>query len=239
MKKIKTEGQYQKKAFSDLEKKLQISFRDKNNLIQSFVHRSFLNEDHDFNLEHNERLEFLGDAVLEFLTTKHLYCHYDNTEGEMTRWRSSLVNTKTLAQIAYKFNFQDYLLLSRGEKNNKVSDNILANTMEAFIGALYLDQGIEKVESFLEKNIFVLLPDIIESAAYLDAKSELQEITQSVLRQAPVYDIVSTQGPDHNKKFKVSVSLDGKILSVGTGSSKQEAEQDAATKALKFFKKST
>lgn len=239
MKKIKIKDYYQEKTFGDLENKLQVSFCDKEKLIQSFVHRSFLNEDSDFPLNHNERLEFLGDAVLEFLTTKYLYQHYENSEGEMTRWRSSLVNTKTLAQVARQFNFQDYLLLSHGERNNEISDNVLANTMEAFIGALYLDQGIEKVEIFLEKNIFVLLPDILKSVAYLDAKSELQEMTQSVTRQAPVYNIVKTEGPDHHKKFKVSVSFNGKVLSTGTGSSKQEAEQAAATKALNFLKKST
>lgn len=232
------ESLYQDKSFHQLEKSLGVSFRSKSSLIQAFVHRSFLNEHPDFPLDNNERLEFLGDAILELLVTEHLFRQYHNTEGELTRWRAALVNTKTLSSVAEKFNFSKYLFLSRGEGSRSVSRSLLADTLEAFIGAAYLDQGMAAVQKFIEQHILILLPGIIESVSYLDAKSELQELIQAGGETSPTYQVLETQGPDHDKQFKVGVFLGQKMISSGTGHSKQAAEQMAAEQALKLLKKS-
>jgi ribonuclease III len=236
-KKNKIEYWYQLKDFAFLEKQTKAIFKDKSLLVQAFVHRSFLNENPEFPLGNNERLEFLGDAVLELSTTEYLYCKYSASEGELTRWRAALVNTKKLSQLAQKLEFKKYLLLSHGELNGQISDGVLADTVEAFIGAIYLDQGQKRVDRFIVDNILILLQRIIDQSDYIDAKSKLQELIQSQGRVAPCYEIIQTEGPDHAKNFKVGVLIDGQIVSTGSGGSRQMAEQDAAERALHYFKK--
>lgn len=225
------------KDFSILEKKLGINFKDKDLLLQAFVHRSFLNENPDFKVSNNERLEFLGDAILEKVVTEHLYLNYpDKSEGELTTWRAALVNAKILAKIALEVGFNDFLLLSQGEtkEEGKARQYILANTIEAFIGSLYLDQGIEPCNQFIHNNLIKELPEIIESGIYKDVKSKLQEQSQEKQGYTPVYNVLKEWGPDHNKNFKIGVYLGKELIAEGQGSSKQEAEEDAARQALKI-----
>ncbi len=223
------------KDFSLLEKNINLKFKNKDLLIQAFVHRSFLNEHPKFRLFHNERLEFLGDAVLELVVTEYLFKKYPkNPEGEMTIWRAALVNAKMLAKIAKRLGFNSFLLLSSGEQKEegKARQYILANTMEAFIGALYLDQGINACKKFIKKNILKELPSIIKKGLYKDAKSFFQEQSQDKTGITPVYKTIKEWGPDHAKHFIVGVFLGDKMVAEGEGSSKQEAEEKAAQKAL-------
>ncbi len=228
---------YREHNFGLLEKEIGISFRDRSLLINAFVHRSFLNENHDLDLNNNERLEFLGDAVLSFLVAEKLYKTYPNSEGELTRWRSALVNTKILADLARRLKFQDYLFLSRGEKENLASDSVLADAFEAFVGAVCHDQGFEAAKKIIEDRLITLLPEIINSSSYIDPKSRLQEIVQSNKKITPNYQVISETGPDHNKHFKVVVSVNNQKLGQGTGRSKQAAEQAAAERALNLLEK--
>ena len=221
--------------FSHLEEKLGIRFKNKNLLIQAFAHRSYLNENSQFKLGNNERLEFLGDAILEKITTEYLYLNYPKEqEGILTSWRASLVNGKMLAKVAAEIGFNDFLLLSRGEakENGKSRQYILANVMEAFIGALYLDQGIKLCEEFISQNILKELPDIIEKGAFKDSKSRFQEEAQEKEEVTPDYKVLKEWGPDHDKHFLVGVYLGNKLVAKGEGSSKHEAEEAAAKKAL-------
>ncbi len=222
------------KELAELESQLNISFNDKNLLKQVFVHRSYLNENASFELDHNERLEFLGDAVLELVVTEHLYKTYKNPEGELTNWRSAIVRGVMLAEIANGLAMGDYLYLSRGEQKSggKARQLILANTFEAFIGALYLDKGYATAADFIQEHLLVRLPDIIEKKLYLDPKSRLQELSQERVSVTPSYKVLSEYGPDHAKSFSVGVYVDGKLIGEGSGSSKQNAEQAAASKAL-------
>ncbi|MFA7385618.1 MAG: ribonuclease III [Candidatus Paceibacterota bacterium] len=225
--------------FSLLEKKLGIFFKDKNLLIQSFTHRSYLNENPDFKLFHNERLEFLGDAVLEHVVTEYLFLSYPNKmEGELTAWRAALVNSKILFEIAKELNFGDFLLLSQGEKKeeNKSRQYILANTMEAFIGGLYLDQGMEACSKFIKEHIIKHLPRIIEGNLHKSAKSKFQEIAQEKTSITPTYSVIKESGPDHDKIFAMGVYLGKDLIATGEGKSKQEAEEEAARKALDKIK---
>ncbi len=225
------------KDFSLLEEKLGINFKNKDLLIQAFVHRSYLNENPEFNLSHNERLEFLGDAVLEKIVTLYLYLNYpQEKEGVLTSWRSALVNTKMLAKVAQRLGFNDFLLLSQGEakETGKARQCILANTMEAFIGALYLDQGIKACEKFVKDNILIELPEIIENKLFKDAKSYFQEKAQEELGITPTYKVLKEWGPDHAKHFLVGVYLDKDKVADGEGLSKHEAEEEAAQKAIKI-----
>lgn len=217
-----------------LEKKLNIKFKDKNLLKQAFVHRSYLNEHPDFPLGHNERLEFLGDAVLELVTTKFLYNNFNNPEGELTSFRSSLVNTKNLAKTAKQLKINRYLYLSKGENksNGRSREVILANTFEALVGAIYLDQGLVQVEKFIHQHLLPYLEVILKNKLYKDPKSKFQEIVQEKLKITPAYKIIQESGPDHAKKFKVGVFLKEKMIALGIGKSKQEAELKAAEKAL-------
>ena len=227
------------KDFSPLEKKLKINFKNKDFLVQAFVHRSFLNENPDFKLFHNERLEFLGDAVLEQVITEYLYKKYpDKLEGELTSWRAALVNTKMLEKIARELEFNDYLLLSQGEKKEqkKARQYILADTMEAFIGALYLDQGLDICKDFIVKHLAKELPDIIKKGLYKDAKSFFQERAQDEATITPTYKVIKEWGPDHEKRFVVGVFLEKEMVAEGEGFSKQEAEEAAARKALRIKK---
>jgi len=220
---------------SGWEKKLGLKFKNKDLLMQAFTHRSYLNENPDFRLENNERLEFLGDAVIELIVTEFLYKKYpQNPEGELTNWRASLVNAKMLASLAEELDFNDYLLLSRGETKElgKARAYILANTFEALLGAVYLDSGYEPSEKFIHKYLLKKLPEIIKTGAYKDAKSRFQEESQERVGITPIYRVLRESGPDHDKKFVVGVFLGKEEIAQGPGSSKQEAEEAAAELAL-------
>jgi ribonuclease-3 len=218
-----------------IQEKIGIRFKNKDLLIQAFTHRSYINENPDFYLDHNERLEFLGDAVLELVVTEELYKKYPKkSEGELTNWRAALVNAKMLSQVAKKLEFNNFLLLSKGEskETGKAREYILANTLEAFIGALYLDAGYEKCVEFVRKNILVNLDEIIRKGLYKDAKSRFQEEAQEREGITPFYKVIKEWGPDHAKMFRVGVFLGSNLIAEGEGSSKQEAELEAAKKAL-------
>jgi len=223
------------KDFSLLEKKLNLKFKNKDLLIQAFCHRSYLNENPDFYLFHNERLEFLGDAVLELIVTEYLYQKYPKkSEGELTNWRAALVNAKQLSEIARELDFNDFLLLSRGETKElgKARQYILANTFEALIGAMYLDRGITACQKFIEKNLIKELARIIEKGLFRDAKSRFQEEAQERVGITPNYKVLEEWGPDHARHFIIGVFLDKTLVAKGEGSSKQEAELKAAKNAL-------
>ena len=223
------------KDFSLLEKKLNLKFRNKDLLIQAFCHRSYLNENPDFYLEHNERLEFLGDAVLELIVTEYLYQKYPKkSEGELTNWRAALVNAKALGDLAKDLDFNDFLLLSRGEAKElgKARQYILANTFEALVGAIYLDQGYEAAKETVEKTLIKKLPEIIKKGLFKDAKSRFQEEAQESVGITPVYKVLEEWGPDHAKHFIIGVFLGEELVAKGEGSSKQEAEEEAAKNGL-------
>ncbi len=224
------------KNLSLLEDKIEIKFKDADILKNALVHRSYLNEHKDFPIEQNERLEFLGDAVLELSVTDFLYHNYQDDEGVLTNWRSALVNSTHLAMIAERIGVYNFLYLSKGEAqdtNKKARGYILANAMEALLGAIYLDQGFKVVDRFIKKNILSTLPEIIASQTYIDAKSRFQEKAQEINSVTPRYRVLSESGPDHNKKFIIGVYLDKELVADGEGYSKQEAQTAAATKALK------
>lgn len=223
------------KDFTPLEKKLNLKFENKDLLIQAFVHRSYLNENPKFKLSHNERLEFLGDAILEHIVTEYLYKNYpQKAEGELTSWRAALVNTKMLSKTAKDLGFNDFLLLSQGEskETGRSRQYILANTFEAFVGALYLDQGYQVCRDFIERHLIKELPKIIEAGLFKDAKSHFQEEAQERVGITPSYAVVKEWGPDHAKRFVVGVFLDKELVAKGEGGSKQEAEEEAAKKGL-------
>lgn len=204
-------------------------------LKTAFTHRSYLNESKASG-EHNERLEFLGDAVLELVVTHHLYIRFPETnEGELTAYRAALVNAVTLGGIAETLGMNECLLLSRGEAKDtgRARATILANTFEAVVGALYLDQGYEAAEQFIVTHVLSHIDEILEKGAWKDAKSKFQEFSQAKYGITPTYETVSAHGPDHDKRFTVSVSVDGNVVGQGIGTSKQEAEQKAAEDALK------
>ncbi|MBI2050981.1 MAG: ribonuclease III [Parcubacteria group bacterium] len=220
---------------SPLEDSLGVRFNNSRLLQQALVHRSYLNENPSFELDHNERLEFLGDAVLELVVTEHLYGRYPNPEGELTNWRAALVNSTTLAASSREAGLEEYLYLSKGESkdaNAKARNYILANAMEAAIGAVYLDQGYESAKQFVEKYIISKLPDILLHKLYRDPKTAFQEASQEKLSATPTYHVTSESGPDHNKRFTVAVKIGGHEIAQGSGTSKQEAETAAAHAGL-------
>ncbi len=224
------------KDFSQLEKKIGVKFQNPDLLKQALVHRSYLNEHPTFALHHNERLEFLGDAVLELIVTEYLYTHFNNPEGELTNWRASLVNANALAEITKQLDLEDYLFLSRGESkdaNSKARHYILANALEALIGAMYLDGGWDTAKAFVTKHILSKLDYIIEHKLYLDPKSRFQEESQERYGITPTYRVLSETGPDHSKQFVVGLYLGDEEVARGRGSSKQEAQVDAAANGLK------
>jgi len=208
-------------------------------LITAFTHRSYINEHKKTAQEHNERLEFLGDAVLELVVTEYLYENYKEPEGILTNWRSALVRTESISAAADRENFEPLLRLSRGEKrgSQRAREQILANTYEAVIGAVYLEKGYEAVKEFIHRSLLPTLSTILESGAWLDPKSRLQEQVQSHEGFTPVYKVISEEGPDHDKVFVVGVFVDGKLKGEGTGPSKQAAQVAAATKALVKYTK--
>src|SRR3989344_2979239 len=223
------------KDFSLFEKKLGVQFNNKDLLTQAFVHRSYLNENPEFGLDQNERLEFLGDAVLELVVTEYLYKQYpQKAEGELTNWRAALVNAKMLTKVAEEIGFNDFLLLSRGETKElgKARQYILANTFEAFVGALYLDLGYLAADTFIKKYVINNLLEIIKSGSHKDAKSHFQEQAQEKEGVTPLYKIMKEWVPDHKKKFTVGVYLRETLIAEGEGYSKQEAEEEAARVAL-------
>ena len=223
------------KDFESFEKRIGITFGNKELLKQAFVHRSYLNEHPDFALEHNERLEFLGDAVVELVVTEHLYRTYPNPEGELTNWRAALVNAKTLSSIAQEIGMDDYLYLSRGEakdSGSKARMYILANAIEALMGAIYLDGGIAPSEDFISRFILSKLDHILEHKLYVDPKSRFQEMSQEATGITPSYKVIEESGPDHAKIFEVGVFLGKELVAKGKGTSKQDAQIEAAQAAL-------
>ncbi len=224
------------KEFAKLEKTINYTFSNPDLLKQSMVHRSYINEHPEFALGHNERLEFLGDAVLEIIVTEYLFHTYPDTpEGELTDWRASLVNAKMLAQIAQELKLEENLYLSRGEAkdtNSKARYYILANAMEALIGALYLDGGNKVAQAFINTFILSHFKHILENHLYLDPKSRFQEKAQEIIGITPHYKVLSESGPDHNKIFEVGLYLEEEMIAIGRGSSKQEAQVEAAAQGL-------
>jgi ribonuclease-3 len=223
--------------FSKLEEVIGVKFKNKDFLKQALVHRSYLNEHPDFKLSHNERLEFLGDAVLEIIVTESLFHSFPNTpEGDLTNWRASLVNSKMLSEVASNINLEKYLFLSRGEakdKNKKARQYILANAVEALIGAIYLDQGIKSAKKFVKSKILSKLDYILKHKLYLDPKSKFQEKAQEEIGVTPHYKVLRESGPDHAKIFEVGLYVGDELVSTGKGSSKQEAQVEAASKGIK------
>ena len=214
---------------------LNLKFKNKKLLDEALTHKSHLNEAENKKLPSNERLEFLGDAVLSLVTSKFLYQKFPNLEeGDLTNLRASLVNTQTLAIVSGKINLGEYLLLSRGEEEGggRTNPGILADTFEALIGALYLDDGLETAADFISKNLFPQLKEIISSESIRDYKSLLQEKVQRQKKVAPLYRVLKTEGPAHKRIFSIGVYIDNQEYGQGTGHSKQEAEQEAAKMAL-------
>lgn len=227
------------KDFSVLEKQLGISFHNKDLLIHAFVHRSYLNENPEFRISQNERLEFLGDAVLELVVTEFLYNHYpEKPEGELTALRAALVNSKMLAEVSKELEFSNFLLLSKGEskENGKARDYILANTFEAFIGAFYLDQNLKVCEKFIYRFLLPKIDQIFKEKLFQDSKSRFQEVAQEKTGITPSYRSLKEWGPDHEKQFRIGVFLEEQKIAEGEGSSKQEAEESAARNGLKVKK---
>lgn len=205
---------------------------------QALTHRSYLNENPQWQYDHNERLEFLGDAVLELIVTDHLYRTYSSPEGELTNWRAALVNANMLAEISNEFGLNDFVLLSKGEARDtgRARQYILANAIEALIGSVYLDGGYEPAKTFVTRFVLTKLPNIIEKKLYRDAKSLLQEEAQERVGVTPVYEVLEEWGPDHARQFKVGVFLGKDMIASGQGPSKQDAQQQAAEQALEVKK---
>lgn len=221
--------------FTTFEKNIGIEFKDKSLLKQAFVHRSYINENKNSGLAHNERLEFLGDAVLELVITDFLFHEYPTeAEGVLTSYRSALVNATTCSDIATKLQFNDYLLLSKGESKDtgRARQYILANALEAVIGAIYLDGGYDTAKKFIAQHFIPLIEGITKEGSHIDAKSLFQEKAQEFESITPAYKTLKESGPDHDKKFTVGVFLGKDLVAEGEGKSKQDAEQMAARKAL-------
>lgn len=226
-------------ALTDLEKELGLDFKDKSLLERAFIHRSYLNEHPKLGLEHNERLEFLGDAVLELVVTDHLYKNYSNPEGDLTNWRSALVKTESLSEVAAKLNLDRFLKLSKGESKGNARSRALihANCVEATIGAIYLDQGYGEAREFVQSHIISKLEGILAEGSWVDPKSKFQELAQEREGYTPHYKVLEEMGPDHDKTFTVGVYVGDRLCGKGQGSSKQAAQQRAAAVALKAYLK--
>ena len=226
-----------KDKIEQFSKKIKIPFDNLDLLRQAFVHRSFLNENHNFKLGHNERLEFLGDAVLELISTEYLFNQFpDRPEGDLTNIRASIVNSVSLADTGEKLEIEKYLYLSHGEsrdKSTKARRYILANCMEAIIGAIYLDQGYEKAAEFINDHFLCKAQEIVEKELYMDPKTKFQEKAQEMYNITPHYKLLDEKGPDHKKTFTVGLYIEKKLVTKGTGTSKQEAEVNAAKLGLK------
>jgi len=221
--------------------KLGYEFKNIDYLITALTHRSYVNEHRKSVSEHNERLEFLGDAVLELAVTDYLYNHFSEPEGILTSWRSSLVRTESIGEAGAKLGYEPLLRMSRGEKNgsDRARQQILANAFEAVIGAIYLERGYKDAEEFIAKHILSKLDDILATGSWRDPKSHLQEVSQRVDGHTPAYKVLSEEGPDHDKVFTLGVFVGDKLMGKGTGSSKQNAQQEAAKAALLAYEKRT
>ncbi len=224
------------KDFSELEEGLGCKFKDPDLLRQALVHRSYLNENPSFALPHNERLEFLGDAVLELVVTEFLYLNYPNPEGDLTNWRAALVNANMLGGIASSLGLEKFLYLSRGEAKDsggKARQYILANAIEAVIGAIYLDRGLPAAVKFINEFVIAKLPEVLAKSLHIDPKSRFQELAQEKFTVTPHYVVISENGPDHAKVFQVGLYIGEELVTTGEGSSKQEAQVAAAEAGLK------
>lgn len=220
----------------ELQDLLGVAFEDTGYLLSAMTHRSFLNENRDAQQEHNERLEFLGDAVLELVVTDYLFREYpDKAEGELTAIRAALVNTRVLSETSTELGINDYLLLSKGESKDvgRARQYILANAFEAIVGAIYLDRGYDAARAFIAAKLFPRTREIVEKSLWQDPKSRFQERAQEMVGVTPSYQTLKEQGPDHDRTFTVGVVLGDAIVAQGEGRSKQEAEQKAAENALR------
>jgi ribonuclease-3 len=225
-------------AFDELEKNISITFGNKDLLTEALTHRSYLNEFPRWPLPHNERLEYLGDAVLELIVSDELFKKFpDQPEGRLTVLRAALVNYQILAKVAERVGLQDFIMMSRGERKDtgKAREVILANAMEALIGAIYLDRGFDAAKTFADKYVITNLDEVLKTKSYKDSKSELQEVIQEKLKLTPTYDVISEEGPAHKRLFTMGVYFGDKLIATGEGTSKQEAEADAAKNALKKY----
>jgi ribonuclease III len=225
---------------NNIEKKLEIVFKDKNLLKRALTHRSFLNENRGMGLNNNERLEFLGDAVLELIISSKLFETYPKrAEGELTGIRSALVRTESLAEESRRIGVGDHLLMSKGEEDSggKDKDYLLANAYEAILGAIYLDQGLDECKKFVERTLLKQLEYIVKNELFIDPKTKIQELIQAEYKVTPTYEVVEEKGPDHDKNFAVVLKIGEKFSCKGYGSSKQRAEEDAAQKAIKKIEK--
>ncbi len=223
------------KPLQDFQDRIGIQFNDVSLLERAFIHRSYLNEHPKPGLEHNERIEFLGDAVLELVVTDYLYRNYSNPEGDLTNWRSALVKTESLAAVAEKLQIAGHFKLSRGESkgNSRSHALISANAVEAIIGAAYLDQGYDTAKKFITGHIISRLPEILETGTWMDPKSKFQELAQERFGLTPGYKVMDEAGPDHDKTFTIGVYVGDTLYGQGSGSSKQAGQQEAAAAALK------
>ncbi|HEX3568247.1 MAG TPA: ribonuclease III [Candidatus Saccharimonadales bacterium] len=219
------------------EEKLGVHFDTIELLVTAFTHRSYVNEHKKTVSEHNERLEFLGDAVLELVTTEYLFNNFSDPEGILTNWRSALVRTESIGAAAARCEFEPMLRLSRGEKHGtpRARAQILANSFEAVIGAIYLDKGYDVAKDFITKNLLVTFKEILATGSWMDPKSHLQEVAQSKEGFTPVYKVLSEEGPDHEKTFTVGVFVNGALKGKGIGPSKQLGQQQAAEVALRQY----
>ena len=227
------------KKIDEFARKINIKFKDIKLLEKALTHRSYINEHGGSYWDHNERLEYLGDAVLELVVSKHLYNKFPKEkEGILTAYRAALVNTQTISKASKKIGVNDYLRLSKGEARDtgRARDFILADVFEAIIGAIYLDQGYDVAEEFIAKNIFYLTEEVIEKRLWQDSKSYFQEKAQEIVGITPVYKLKKEEGPDHNKIFLVGAYLGDEFVADGKGVSKKEAEQVAARKSLELKK---
>lgn len=228
----------EKSKLQNLERRIKVEFNSLDMLKHSLIHRSYINEAREQDLEHNEKLEFLGDAVLELLVTQKLYDDYPaRTEGDLTSFRAATVRTESLAETAAEIDLGEYIYMSKGEEatGGRTRPYILANTFESLIGAIYLDQGLDVTNTFLNQFLFTKIQNIVENRLDIDSKSKLQEVSQDKLNITPIYDFVSSTGPDHDKTFKMNVLIGEHSFGTGTGKSKQEAEQNAAEHALEHW----
>jgi ribonuclease-3 len=220
------------------QEKLHVSFNDIELLVTAFTHRSYVNEHRKTAHVHNERLEFLGDAVLELVSTEYLFRNHDDPEGILTNWRSALVRTESISAAASRYEFEPLLRLSRGERRGtpRARAQILANSYEAVVGALYLDQGYDAAKRFIEESLLVTFAEILKTGSWMDPKSHLQELVQSQDGFTPVYRVLAEEGPDHEKTFTVGVFVNGELKGQGNGPSKQAGQVAAAEAALHHYR---
>ncbi len=224
----------------ELIKTLEISIKNKETLITALTHRSYLNEFKETQTEHNERLEFLGDAVLELIISEFLFSNFANRpEGELTSFRAAVVKTESLAETSRKLGLGDYLRMSKGEESTggRDKDYLLANTFEAILGAIYIENGYQECKKFVHRWLVPKIEEIVKNRLDIDSKTKFQEVAQNLFKFTPEYKLVKEEGPDHEKIFTMSVYVGDKVFGTGKGASKQKAEENAASKALKSIYK--